>query len=385
MTRAFVLLAFLLAAPSAAHADAARDFDAEARLFYRIVACAGDDAVDPRHVKIVDAHCKQMARSIAAFKKRFVHPASAFFDAVRPAGLSTQVVYPFGGGDLATALVAFPEATEVTTLSLEHAGDPTRLSALTGKQLKRYLGLFRQVMSGLLDHTDFESVELQKIERGPIPGQLAFFITGAALLGYRPVHLRFFHVAEDGAVVHYTGAEVEALADKKASKKAQRWVDTDWSVVFSNSELELEQVGDPSRTIVHRHFAANLDNDHFDGSGVEKHLEAKGAVPMITKAASYLLWKETFSAISDYVAKHLTWMVSDVTGLSVAAATAANLEQETYGRFLGAEIPANKKAQRAMIKLFKRQKFRKLKFRYGYRDTEKHVNLIITRPKATAP
>jgi hypothetical protein len=377
-----VLVAVLLAAPAAAHADAGRDFDTEARLFYRIVACAGDDPVDARFEKIVAAHCKRMAQSVAAFKKKFVEPASAFFAKVRPAGLATKVVYPFGGGDLATALVAFPDATEVTTLSLEHAGDPTRLSTLTPRQLKKYLSLFRDVMGGLLDHTDFESVKLQTIERGPIPGQLAFFITGAALLGYQPVHARFFHVADDGTLAYYTAAEVESLAGQRARKKAKKWVDTDWSVVFSNSELEFEKVGDPSRTIVHRHFAANLDDEHFDGSGVEKHLEAKGSIPMITKAASYLLWKDSFSAISTYVATHLTWMVSDVSGLSVAAAAAAGLVQETYGRFTGAEIPANKKAQKAMVKLFKKQPQRKLGFRYGYRDTEHHVNLILTHPAA---
>ena len=41
------------------------------------------------------------------------------------------VVYPFGGGDLLSALVAFPDATEITTISLEQAGDPRRLRTLT--------------------------------------------------------------------------------------------------------------------------------------------------------------------------------------------------------------------------------------------------------------
>src|SRR5260221_9030464 len=149
MRRAIILIAALLAIPGRAHADTGQDFDAEARLFYRIVACAGTDAVDAKFEKIVAAHCKLMAKEIAAFKKKFVAPADTFFAKARPAGLPTTVVYPFGGGDLATAMVTFPDATEISTLSLEHAGDPTRLASLTGKQLKKYLGLFRDVMHGL--------------------------------------------------------------------------------------------------------------------------------------------------------------------------------------------------------------------------------------------
>ena len=41
--------------------------------------------------------------------------------ALKPAGLPKTVVYPFGGGDLISALTTYPEANDYTTLSLEHA------------------------------------------------------------------------------------------------------------------------------------------------------------------------------------------------------------------------------------------------------------------------
>ena len=47
-----------------------------------------------------------------------------------PKDLPTALVYPFGGGDLMAALQLFPEATEITTISLELAGDPRRWRAL---------------------------------------------------------------------------------------------------------------------------------------------------------------------------------------------------------------------------------------------------------------
>lgn len=373
-----VLTVVLLAVASPAAAEAPADYAADARLFHRIVACAGEEPVDPKIAKIVAAHCKAMATSIATFRRRYVDPATAFFAKHRPSGLPTTVVYPFGGGDLVSALITYPEATEVTTLSLEHAGDPTRLGALTPKQLKKYLAQFRGVIRGLLANSDSESVQLKLLEKGPIPGQLSFHVTGAAILGYRPVSLRYFRLADDGSVVYYTASEVAELGKTKAKRKRASWVDTDWSVAFTHMELTLEKDG---RQIVHRHLAANLENKAFDGTPVEKHLEAKGKVAAMTKAASYLLWMNHFSAIRDYLATHLAWMASDTTGIPPRHARKAGLEQQTFGRFTGTMFETNAVDQEAFVKLWKKLPYRKLAFRYGYRDVADYPHLMITRPK----
>lgn len=379
-------LLVLVAAAAPAAAEPARDHADEARLFYRVVACAGDDPVPEGWQKVVDAHCKWMAERIATFRKRYVDKATAFFAGVRPAGLPRTVVYPFGGGDLASALLTYPEATEITTISLEHGGDPTRLSQLTGKQLKTYLGRLREAIAGLFANSDSESVKLQLVEKGPIPGQLAFHITGAAVMGYRPVGLRYFTFAEDGSIDYYTDAEIAAASATKAKKKKVDWVDTDWSIAYSNLELTLEKVDDPGAPrVVHRHVAANLDDKHFDGSPLEKHLEAKGKVAMMTKAASYVMWRSSFSAIRTYVATHLAWMASDTTGLPPRAARQHGLEQEVWGKFTGAMLDVGGKDEAAFVKLFASRKHRKLGFRYGYRDAADHPHLVITRPSSAVP
>ena len=379
MRAALVVLALCAASPAAAEAY---DATAHARTFYRIVACAGEDPVDAELAKVVADHCKKLGKMVAGFRKRYGDPATAFFAKVRPAGLPTTVVYPFGGGDLVSALITYPDAREITTLSLEHAGDPTRLATLDARQLKKYLASFRAGIRGLLANSDSESVELQALERGPIPGQLSFHITGAAILGYEPVSLRYLTLEEDGTVRYLTTAEVEAQAKQKARRKRHSWVDTDWSVAFTHMELQVRKAGDPSApTITHRHLAANLENKAFDGSPVERHLEAKGKVAMMTKAASYLLWMKHFSAIRDYVATHLVWMASDTTGLPPRWAKKHGLEQETYGRFTGTMWETSEIDQAAFVALWKAQPRRKITFRYGYRDVADHPHLLITRPK----
>lgn len=353
MRAPIVALLLLVASPAAAGAP---DYIDDARRFYRIVACAGDDEVPAKLQKVVAKHCKWMAKKVAKFKDKFVGPATEFFAAARPATAPTTVVYPFGGGDLVSALVTFPDATEITTISLERAGDPRKLAKLSAKKLEAALKKFRETVSGLLSHSVSETKKLRLGQGGPIPGQLGMFVTGAALLGYRPVHLRYFHLDADGKVVHDDGGKR-----------------------FPNLELEL--VNDAGHTVIHRHLAADLGDDELPGSPTLRHLEAKGTVSLIVKSASYLLWMKGFDTVREYLAKHLAWMVSDSTGFQPKYAQKVGLVQETYGAFRGVALEVSEHLSNAMVKLWKSQPRRKLGFRYGYRDNAANAHLMITTPK----
>ncbi|MGE3544925.1 MAG: hypothetical protein AB7L28_13380, partial [Kofleriaceae bacterium] len=274
------MVASLCVAATPAHAEDAADFIADAKLFYRVVACGGTDPLPAAmDAKIVEAHCVEMARRYASFTERYITPARAFFAAKRPANLPTSVVYPFGGGDLAGALVTYPDAREITTISLEHAGDPTRLAGLSNARLRRSLTDYRAAVAGLLSLNDSTSENMRKLETGGIPGQLSFHITGMTALGFEPVALKFFTLAPDGTIHYLTQAEIVALQPKKAKKKKKGWVDTDFSEAYTNFELSFRKAGDPSApVIVHRHIAANLANKSFKDSPLEKYLLAKGKV-----------------------------------------------------------------------------------------------------------
>jgi hypothetical protein len=373
---------------STAHADSAADYIAQAKLFYRVVACGGSDALpDAVDKQAVDKHCEEMAKRYEHFQTKYIKPASEFFASVRPANLPTTVVYPFGGGDLASALVTYPDAREITTISLEHSGDPTRLGTLDKAKLRAALSAYRDAVSGLLSLNDSTSENMRKLEKGGIPGQLSFHITGMTAMGFEPVALKFFTLNDDGTIHYLTQAEVDALASKKAKKVKYGWVDTDFSEAFNNMELSFRKAGDPKApVIVHRHIAANLADKGFKGSPLEKHLLAKGKVAVLTKAASYLMWESGFSAIRDYLAQNLVWMASDATGLPPFVAKKAKLKQVTYGSFAGPFLEeANKDVGEQMVKLWQSQPHRKLGFRYGYPDSAQNLHLMITMPAEPKP
>ncbi|HEY0253271.1 MAG TPA: hypothetical protein VGC41_17175, partial [Kofleriaceae bacterium] len=367
-----------------ASADDGADFTADAKLYYRVVACGTTDPL-PAGIDqaIVDKHCAVMAKRYADFKKTYVDPAEAFFEPLRPKDLPATVVYPFGGGDLASALVTYPGATDITTISLEHAGDPTRLAKLDKGKLREALSNYRDAIDGLLELHDSTSENMRKLEVGGIPGQLSFHITGMTAMGFEPVSLKFFDINADGTLHYLSQAEIDAVAKKTAKKIKGGWVDTDFSPAFTNMELAFRKAGDPKAPLVtHRHIAFNLGDKAFKGSGLEKYLLAKGKVVGMTKAASYLIWNDGFSGIRDFLLHNMTWMVSDSTGISPARAKKAGFTQTTYGTFEGAFLDeADKTISDAMVDMWKAQPKRRLPFRYGYPDSNKHVHLMITAPK----
>jgi hypothetical protein len=376
-----ILVAAAVLFPSGpAHADATgHDFQAELALAHRVVACAENGTEIPvEWTKVVAAHCRDLEAQKARFRARYVDKAMPFIARLRPAGLPDDVVYPFGGGDLASALVTYPDATEYTTMSLEHAGDPTRLSTLKAWQLQRSLADFRAAIRGLLALHDSASVNLIKMQRGPLPGQVAFFLTALSVFGYQPVSLRYFKLEADGSIHYYSQEEIAALATTTARKKKATWANTDHSVAFSHAELQFRRGGADAPVVVHRHIAANLDDKNFEGSAVERHLTGKGEIAAMTKAASYLLWNGNFSLIRDYLIANAVFMVSDSTGIPPRHARQAGLQQVTYGRFTGAFLRANAQHGTAFIHLWRKQPFRKLPFRYGYPDAVGNFHLLVT-------
>ncbi len=385
-----VPIAAILCLAATASADDGRDFIAEAKVIHRVVSCGNVTEAPPANLdaKVIETHCADMAKRYESIKKRYFEPASAFFAPLRPKDLPTTVVYPFGGGDLLSALVTYPDARDITTISLEHAGDPTRVPKLVKKtQLKQSLLDFRASVSGLLSLHDSTSENMRKLEVGGIPGQLSMHMTGLTAHGYEPVSLKYFTLNEDGTIHYLTQTEIDALAPKKAKKKRPSWVDTDFSEAYSNMELTFRKAGDAKAPVItHRHFAWNLGDKGFKGSTLEKHLLAKGKIVAMTKAASYLIWNSGFFGIRDFLLANMAWMVSDSTGIEPKAAKKAGFVQTTYGTYKGAFLEeAAPGVNEQMLEMWEKQPRRKLPFRYGYPDNEKHVHLMITAPAPAKP
>jgi hypothetical protein len=353
------------------------DYKTELGVLFRVLACAGQTPV-PKHVDqaVVDAHCVRLNGLKQTYKERYIPKAGPFFDGIRPKNLPPTVVYPFGGGDLLSALLVFPDGLEVTTISLEYAGDPRGFMAKKDKKvLEKGLKLADDSYQTLLRGDWNWTRNMEALQQAGVPEQLGYALVALAIHGYEPLSLRFFRFNADGTLDYLDDKEIEALADRRP-EALRLWGAPDYSKAFSNAEIRFQKPGGPVK--VFRHVAANLSNKGMreESAALLPHLEKKGPISATTRAASHLLWEPAFSTIRDYLAKNLVWMPSDSTGLTAKDAAAAGLVQDFYGTFEGMYKPSDQdkrpeEPDLAFQKLFKEKSKTTLDFLYGYSDNRR--------------
>src|SRR6185295_1120664 len=176
----------------------------------------------------------------------------------------------------------------------------------------------------LLAVSHSKTVVMGKMARGRLPGDLTYSLVAMMLHDLSPVGARFFRLRGDGHIDYLTADRVPLAGSDKAR------------AAFANVEIEMEPRAGGGPRVVFRHITANLDDAHLTADPcVLRHLEKKGEVTAMTKAASYLLWWREFGTIRRYLLSHMTWMISDSTGIPPDMAAAAGFEQIPYGRFEG--------------------------------------------------
>jgi hypothetical protein len=358
------------------------DFTAEAKALLVVGACGEGALPDGITQDAVANHCDEVKKAQADYVDKWVKPASAFFAAHVPKDIPKKVVYPFAGGDLSTALTVYPDADEITNISLEPAGDPRTVDSLRGGDLDRALKKVAYELKFLYRVNFSNTINMIDAMRGgALPTELIFALSALKIHGYEVVGLRYFKLDDDGAV-HYLDDDDLAKAPKAAKAETRNWF-------FANAELQFKKAG--GRVQVYRHIRQNLGNDESKGIGpglkkdprVLKYLEAKGPIAAMTKAASYLLSWESFSLMRDYLLSHVVWMVSDATGVAPKWGRPAGYEYETYGTFVGPHIPAGSGISKDWRTEFETEPHRDLDFRFGYYDIHNANHLIIMRKKSS--
>jgi hypothetical protein len=303
-------------------------------------------------------HCKAVRAAQAAYRAQWLADAAEFFRAQVPRAVPRRVVYPFAGGDLATALTVFPEADEITTISLEPAGDPRALARVPLRELPGALAPVARELGSLYRHNYSKTMDMISAMTGArLPTQLIFSLSALSLHGYELAGMRYFTLSPEGDVQYLTADDARRIDAIASVGKRNR--------EYGNVELRFRRPG--GREQVYRHLLANLNDASLRASpGVLRHLERKGRVAALTKAASYLLTFQGFDTIRKYLVDHVEWMVSDSTGLAPKYGTPAGFEYEVWGQYDVSNMPEGKWITPQWRALYAAQPRRPLKFRFGY-------------------
>lgn len=365
-------------APTPAPAGAPQEMLDEGQALMVVGACADGSAAKIKP-EVYTAHCKALRAAQDDYKKQWLSSASDFFKANVPAGLPKTVVYPFAGGDLATALAVYPDADEITTISLEPAGDPRALGRLSEAELKAALpGVSKELTSLYRFNYEKTMDMIGAMTSARLPTQLIFSLSALWIHGYELTGMRYFTLTPEGDVHYLTPDEVKKLDAITNVLKRNR--------EYSNVELRFRKKGGHEQ--IYRHLLANLDDEHLKAApSTLAYLEKKGRIAGMTKAASYLLTFDNFKGMRKYIIDHVEWMVSDSTGLAPKYGTPAGFEYEMWGQYEVSNMPEGKWITPQWTALYAAQPKRPLKFRFGYPSgSPKHTaHLIIMRKAKTPP
>lgn len=383
-----VLTLFLPALSTTAIADGkGRDFTAEVKALYAVAACG--EAPPPNYdARAVAGHCKEMAGITTTWRTKWRDKAAPFFEKLLAGGYPSTVVYPFGGGDLATVLTVYPSASDYTTLSLEGMGDPRPV--LQVAQLRPRLDKLRRMLAANLGWAWNTTIQLSidSSETGTtLPGILSIALTALDANGYEAVELRYFRIGPDGEVRYITQADVDEFdaAQPKAGKRRHKHTNSVQQGLFNNAEITFRKKGDasaPKKTF--RHIAWDLSDKGLEANpGALLYLQKKTHIAAMTKAASYLLWKADFSKIRNYLLGNMKLMVSDDTGVPPKYAKPAGFAQEVWGSYGGAffDWARGRDGERDMIAYWATQPKRPMPFRFGYYDRRRTPVLLYTYKK----
>lgn len=362
----------------APQAAAPQELLEEAKSLIVVGACADGSApsVTP---EVYAAHCKTVRAAQEDYKKQWLGPAIEFFRANVPAGVPKTVVYPFAGGDLSTALAVYPDADEITTISLEPAGDPRALTRLSEKELKAALPAVSKELTALYRHNYSKTMDMISAMTGArLPTQLIFGLSALWLHGYELTGMRYFTLGAEGEVRYLTAEDTKRLdAIDNVTKRNRE---------YGNVELRFRKRG--GREQVYRHLLANVDDAHLKSTPATLlHLQKKGRISAMTKAASYLLTFDNFNTMRKFIIDHVEWMVSDSTGLAPKYGTPAGFEYEMWGQYDVSNMPEGKWITPQWTALYAVQPRRPLKFRFGYPSGGPRYSphLIIMRKPKYAP
>jgi len=360
------------------------EFVDQAKVLFRVAACGGTGDIPARFdAAVVGRHCDELGRAAGEYKKSWIDVAVPFLAALRPKDLPNVVVYPFGGGDLASALATFPDAVEITTISLEPAGDVRPIDKVAPDRLAHELAQHRSHLERLFEKAHSRTDNLDKESKTELPGEVIFALEALAVYGDEPVSLRYFRIRPDGTLAYVTRADIEAAAHKPKALHE----------LFQNVELRFRRVGAPDADVrIARHIAFNLDDFHLKADpSLLAYLDHRPKVAAMVKAATHLLWNEHFKTIRTWLVDHADWIISDSTGLPPRVAGPAGYTQDTYGVFQGPSEfgDPNKHDADDVRRLFASEPPRTLVFRYGYPDKSGHAHLIVThrgpRPASGSP
>jgi hypothetical protein len=278
-----------------------------------------------------------------------------------PAKITTPspvLFYMFSGPDFLYANAFFPNATTYVMSGLEPTGPVPDLTKLSRDSLAYGLRGIEGSLSSILTYSFFQTIDMRRtLAARSMPGTLPILYVFLARSGKVIRDVSLVRVDEDGAV---------HIADGGASADAK-----------SVRGVKLDFVGDDTRQQTLYYFNVNVDNDGFKNSGFMRFCERLGTGDAFVKSASYLMHRDHFSEVRNFLLEHSRVLLQDDSGIPVTRFAQARWQLRLFGHYSGPIGLFANRYQSKLAQLFERGHVEPIEFGIGYRWRPQTSNLML--------
>jgi hypothetical protein len=271
---------------------------------------------------------------------------------------SPVLFYMFSGPDFLYANAFFPNASIYVMSGLEPTGPVPDLTKLSRDSLAHGLRGIEESLNSILTYSFFQTIDMRRtLAARSMPGTLPILYVFLARSGKVIRDVSLVRVDEDGAV---------HIDDASASADAK-----------SIQGVKVDFVGDDARQQTLYYFTVNIDNDGFKNSGFMRFCERLGTGEAFVKSASYLMHRDHFSEVRNFLLEHSRVLLQDDSGIPVTRFDQARWQLHLFGHYSGPIGLFANRYQSKLAQLFERDRVEPIEFGIGYRWRPQTSNLML--------
>ncbi len=269
--------------------------------------------------------------------------------------------YTFSGPDFLYANAFFPNASTYVLAGLEPVG---RIPEITERS-RLYLPALRASLNTALNLSFFITAHMrQQLNQGELSGTLPILYVFIARSGNTIKEVSLVNLDKDGNVTPVDQARARQAVDGV-------------KIVLAH--------GDAAPQTLY-YFRTDLSDTGVKGSGFLKFCEKLAPGEAFLKSASYLLHRQSFSRIRQFIVDNSRTIVQDDSGIPLFAFKPDEWQFNLFGTYVGPIAVFPEHYQPKLRQLYQQGKPRKLDFGIGYRwrPNESNILLAVKKPAKAA-
>jgi hypothetical protein len=281
------------------------------------------------------------------------------------------LLYFFSGPDFLYANAFYPDATTYVLSGLEPAGEIPKIEELNPRTLDYTLHNTERSLSSILNLSFFQTNDMRsQLSSGPVYGTLPIIYVFLARSGKTINEAETIVLDQDGNIK-------QANPERKREEIAEAQQDgvRGIRIVFSDKTH-------PRQTLYY--FSGDVSNEGLRKSGLVKFCGTLGQTNALIKSASYLLHRDRYGDLRDFILKQSALVLQDDSGIPLSYFDSSKWDLQPFGNYVGPIPLFGNRYQTSLARLFRTPNRKPIDFGVGYQWRRNTSNLLLAIKRANS-